>query len=609
MLKECSSVYGEIEGKFRKLLEKSFEAIIIHTDYTVVYANDAACRLAGMKNPGDILGKPVIDLIHNDYQDIVKKRIRRMYESEDVVPLMEEKMVRFDGSVVDIEAVAVGFKYEGRPSVLVAFKDISDRMRAVEAVRENERFLQAIFDSIQDGISVFDKDYNIVRANKTMEGWHADKLPLVGKKCYYAYHGRAEPCEYCPLLTAMREKRTEVKVLPRDGPVSGWQEVYSFPIMGENGEVTGAIHYVRDVTARKKMEDALRESEEKFRVLADTSPVAIVLHDGDRIIYINPAGENLIGYSKEELQRMNLWSIAHPDQRAQVIDTWEDLVAGKAPTVSLEFRVIRKDGGERWVKVAAGMAELAGKKITILSVDDITGRKRAEEALKEAKSEAELYVDLMGHDINNLNQIGMGFLEIALGTLDLDEGGRALLSKSLGALEGSTRLIENVRKIQRVESGDMRNYPVDMGAILRKVKDYYSHVPGTDVEINYEPPVSCDVMANELLYDVFSNLVGNAIKHASQKPVIDIKVITAYEDGRLYYKVAVEDNGPGIPEEIKPILFTRSLRGTPKVKGSGIGLYLVKTLVRSYNGRVWAEDRVQGDRTKGSRFVVMLPGL
>jgi len=83
----------------------------------------------------------------------------------------------------------------------------------------------------------------------------------------------------------------------------------------------------------------------------------------------------------------------------------------------------------------------------------------------------------------------------------------------------------------------------------------------------------------------------------------------AYDGGRLYYKVSVEDNGPGIPDEIKPILFTRSLRGTHKVKGSGIGLYLVKTLVKSYNGHVWAEDRVQGDRNKGSRFVVMLPGL
>jgi PAS domain S-box-containing protein len=590
-------------------LEQSYGAVIVHSDYRIVYANDDACRLAGAKDHEDLLGKPILDMIHSDNKDIVKKRIGRIYESEDVAPIAEEKMVRLDGSIIDIEVVTVGFKHEGRPAVLMAFKDISDRKHTVGALGENERFLQAVFDSIQDGISVFDKDFTIVRADRTMERWHADKLPLVGKKCYDAYHGRTEPCEYCPSLTAITENRKTVNIIPRDGPVTGWQEVYAFPVIDEKGMVKGAIHYVRDITDRKKMEDALRESEEKFRVLADTSPVAIVLHEGDKVIYINPAGERIIGYSKEEIYGMNIWSVAHPDQRAQAREAWNDLVSGKASQVSREFRVKRKDGAERWVKVSAGMAELAGKNITILSVDDITGRKQAEEALEESKSEAELYVDLMGHDINNMNQIGMGFLEIALGTLDLDEPGRALLTKSLGALEGSTRLIDNVRKIQRAESGDMRNYPVDLDSILARAKDSYSHVPGTDVDIHYTPAYHCDVMANELLYDVFANLVGNSIKHASEKPVIDITVRKAYDNGRLFYKVVVEDNGPGIPDEIKPVLFTKNLRGTHKIKGSGLGLYLVRTLVKSYNGRVWAEDRVQGDRSKGSRFVVMLPGL
>jgi len=245
---------------------------------------------------------------------------------------------------------------------------------------------------------------------------------------------------------------------------------------------------VRDVTGSKNMEDALRESEEKFRVLADTSPVAIVLHEGEKIIYVNPAGERLSGYSRDELYRMNIWSMANPEQRAQAIEAWKDLVAGKVSPVRMEFQLIRKDGGKRWIEVTAGMAYLAGNNITILSVDDITERKRVEEALNEAKSDAELYVDLMGHDINNLNQIGMGFLEIALGTLDLDEQGRTLLKKSLGAIEGSTTLIDNVRKLQRAESGDMRNYPVDLGAMLTEVKDHYSHVPGRTWSSIMAPP-------------------------------------------------------------------------------------------------------------------------
>jgi signal transduction histidine kinase len=77
--------------------------------------------------------------------------------------------------------------------------------------------------------------------------------------------------------------------------------------------------------------------------------------------------------------------------------------------------------------------------------------------------------------------------------------------------------------------------------------------------------------------------------------------------GIEYYQITVEDNGPGNSDELKPRIFDRQLKGNSKAKGSGIGLYLVKTLVESYSGRAWVEDRIPGDRSKGSRFVVMLP--
>ena len=82
-----------------------------------------------------------------------------------------------------------------------------------------------------------------------------------------------------------------------------------------------------------------------------------------------------------------------------------------------------------------------------------------------------------------------------------------------------------------------------------------------------------------------------------------------HENNTDYYKVSIEDNGPGIMDDLKPMIFNRRLRGGSKARGSGIGLFLVKTLVDDYGGRVWAEDRLQGDHKKGSRFVVMLPAF
>jgi signal transduction histidine kinase len=114
-------------------------------------------------------------------------------------------------------------------------------------------------------------------------------------------------------------------------------------------------------------------------------------------------------------------------------------------------------------------------------------------------------------------------------------------------------------------------------------------------------------MATELLQDVFSNLISNAIKHSAGDITIDIDMRKTRYDGIEYCTVSVSDNGPGIPDEKKKALFTRFMRGTTKAKGTGLGLYLVKSLVETFKGYVWAEDRVSGDHTKGSKFVAMLP--
>ena len=84
-------------------------------------------------------------------------------------------------------------------------------------------------------------------------------------------------------------------------------------------------------------------------------------------------------------------------------------------------------------------------------------------------------------------------------------------------------------------------------------------------------------------------------------------VSKVFEDGREYYRTIVEDNGPGIPDDMKDRIFSRLLRGGTKASGAGLGLYLVRRLVEDYHGRVWAEDRVPGDHTKGAKFIVLLP--
>ena len=146
---------------------------------------------------------------------------------------------------------------------------IDGLQQAQETIRQGERFLAGIFDSIQDGLAILDKDLNIIGINPAAERWFAEAMPLVGKKCYAAFHGRERPCEPCPSLEAMATGEPSHLVFLNPNTSLGapiWVELYTFPMVDPaSGEITGVIEYFRDITERKKTEEALQRSEEQLR--------------------------------------------------------------------------------------------------------------------------------------------------------------------------------------------------------------------------------------------------------------------------------------------------------------------------------------------------------
>ncbi len=246
-------------------------------------------------------------------------------------------------------------------------------------------------------------------------------------------------------------------------------------------------------------------------------------------------------------------------------------------------------------------------------LEDTTERLHMEEELRDSKRQIELYMDLMGHDINNLNQIGTGFLEMALEKLEKGEAigqeSRLFIDKPLEAFRNSSRLIGNIRKIRKVHSQDSRAVPIDISRMLAQSILIFKNLQGREVNILYQPEPGQFILADDLLKDVFTNLIGNAIKHSPpERPLtVGINVAKTVEQGRSYYRICVEDDGPGIEDSQKKELFKRLSTGAARTKG--LGLYLVYTLVESYGGQVRVEDRVPGDRSRGSRFIVLLPLL
>ena len=197
------------------------------------------------------------------------------------------------------------------------FFDITHHKQAEDKLKKSERFLQNIFDAIQDGISVLDKDLNILRINNKMEKWYSHAMPFKGKKCYEFYHGRTERCKVCPSIRALEKGMLQMDIvaLVESGQSVGWLELYSFPILDENGNPNGIVEYVRNVTERMEAEQALRESEQRFRTVADFTYdwESWIAPDGT-YEYVSPSCQRITGYGAHEFLKdaKLLKEIVHP---------------------------------------------------------------------------------------------------------------------------------------------------------------------------------------------------------------------------------------------------------------------------------------------------------
>ena len=282
-------------------------------------------------------------------------------------------------------------------------RDISGSKRLEEQLRNNESFILNVLDSVQDGISILDPDLTIRRVNQTMRNWYAANLPLEGLKCYQAYHNAATPCDPCPTLRCMKSGQMAVDVVPGlPGSPVQWLELFTFPIKTPGTQKTvGAVEFVRDISYRKRAEEALRESEERFRQIAENIKEVFWLFDWQqqRALYVSPAYEQVWGRTREALYgRYGEWAESiHPEDRFHAQQTFNRILetgGGEAR----EYRIVRADGAERWISdVGYAIRDRDGQILRITGIaEDITDRKEAQTRLAHSH-------DLMRYVIEHTN--------------------------------------------------------------------------------------------------------------------------------------------------------------------------------------------------------------
>ncbi|MFZ5907141.1 MAG: sensor domain-containing diguanylate cyclase [Nitrospirota bacterium] len=311
-----------------------------------------------------------------------------------------------------------------------------------------ESFFREIVGSIQDGITVLDRDLTVVYANSVIDQWYKNRMPLVGKKCYLAYQNRTEPCANCPGLRTIdsNSKNIEVIAFPASNERWRWLEVVTYPLPDSRSlKARGFLELARDITERKIAEQSIYASEALFRALAETTSSGIFVYQGEKFCYVNPTMIRLTGYSRKEFLAMKFWDIVHP--------AFRDLVKqrGLARQQSIpvlpryECKIITKSGQERWADISMTLTQFQGKPAGLGTAFDITERKMLEEDLRSLS----LFDELTGlYNRRGFFTLAEQQLKVAdrmkkeMFLLFIDFDGLKSVNDTLGHIEGSRALID-----------------------------------------------------------------------------------------------------------------------------------------------------------------------
>lgn len=387
--KSAEEALKESEERYRRLVELSPEAIIIHSKGKFVYLNSAAVKLCGGSKAEDLIGKSVLDLVHPDFREFAWQRIARI-ESEGVpTELSEQKFLTLDGKVIDVEVAGMPFTFNGQPAVQSIIRDITDRKRATDALRETEERLRTVVGSAS--LVLFAIDQSGIFTLSEGEGLKALNLTpgeLVGQSVFDIYRDNPQIVGHIRKALAGQSIKADVTV----GELV--YDVRYTPLLGEGGNVVGVIGVATDITESRKAQQALQDNEKRYRELFENANDIIYTHDlGGNFTSLNRSGELVTGYSREEAMRMNVADVIAPEYLDVARQRTADKADGKAPTV-YELEIITKDKRRVRLEVSTRLIFRHGTPVGVQGIArDLTERKRSEEALRSSQAVFNSFMD------------------------------------------------------------------------------------------------------------------------------------------------------------------------------------------------------------------------
>jgi PAS domain S-box-containing protein len=460
--------------------------------------------------------------------------------------------------------------------------------------------LRAVAEAVQDAIVCADAQGRVtlwLGGAERLLGWTAEEA--VGRPIDGFFPEHLRPgylLAYREVVSGGREDLLHGRVidvigLRRDGT--------EFPaeLTLSRGEVDGApflVTVIRDIGAHRAAETELALARSRFRSAFEHAATGMTMSTPEgRFLAVNAAFCRLVGRTAQELLATAFSDITHPaDQEADLLHVAR-MAAGESDHERLEKRYLRPDGEVVWVEGNVSLVRDGdGAPLHYLTqVIDVTERRRAAAELERSNAELAQFAAVAAHDLSEPLRIVEGFLRLLQGRSGdaLDDDGRRFVAEALGGAQRMRALIDALIGYARVGGRGVAHERVDLDRVAREAEGALATTiweRGTRVELAGLPAVTGDAA---LLRQVLQNLLANAVRHARpDDPRVTVAATTLPE----VWEISVADNGPGVPDELRPRAFDLFARG--ENGGTGLGLAICRRAVERHGGRIWIADAPGG---------------
>ncbi len=603
-----------------KLVESVSDAIIsTDLDFKIISWNKAAETIYGWKSK-EAIGKNVMDIIRIDYP----------YDDQDNVLNIFFKEGYWRGEVIQphkdgtslniLSSVSILKDKKGDPIGAVAInRDITDRKISEEKVKISEKKykhlaneLEVILDHIPGLVLYKDTQNNILRVNKYVSDAHnITKKEMEGKSSFEFYPYEQAKAYWEDDLDVVRNRKPKLNIVESWETNKGtrWVNTSKIPFIDEEGNVKGIIAIANDITENRLVEEALKESEKKYRTLFEEAMIPIfVVDEFGRYVDANEAALGFTECSKEEILKKIVWDFTPPELHKSQKEEHTPFFSPRILETSYQ---IKKKIKTLLLNVVP--FKIAGRRLLFGIGHDITEHKILKDRLEELNKLKSELLRRTSHELKTPLVSIKGFSDLLL-DLHYDALNPEMINMILEIRKGCIRLenlIKDILKTSELASGKINLVPsiANLTSLikyslkeLKGVIELRKHIINLDIHKKL-----INKFDKDRIQEVIGNLLTNAIKYTPLNGIITIKS----EIKKDFFIISIKDNGIGFTEKEKEKLFEkfgkieRYGQGLDiLIEGSGLGLYISKKIIELHGGQIWMES---GGRNKGSIFYFSLP--